>query len=706
MSNLILSDLILKISYRSDADDLVRDFYVPCMKRSALYQRAVGYFTSGGLAFAAGGLAHLIQSGGKIQLAASPQLTVEDIAAIRQGYSAKSDVIMQVARRSFGEIKDLLVRDRLEALAWMVSSGALEIKLALRLDQLGNPSGGIYHEKLGVFSDASGNQVAFSGSANETASGLLANFESLDVFCSWDDPHGRVTEKVSSFDRLWTAKTTGLEVIDFTEATADILKPYTPTYAPKPSENLEARGEDENGEYGSNAGKPDFPSWLELRDYQELAIKNWFNNNGRGSLKMATGSGKTITALSIITNLYQKAGLKAAIVLCPYKHLVDQWAKEARNFNFNPLIVHTSRNIWSEELNSKLLGLQTDKNQILLVLTTNRSFADEFFQKKIPHFPKNTVLVADEAHNLGAKDLRTKLPESIRWRLALSATPERWFDEEGTSAIFDYFGKVLEPEFTLEDALKCRALAPYKYYPVLVDLSDDEQDEYLSLSDKITRMFSMGGLDKDNTALTALLLKRARLMSSAENKLPLLKDIMTKRSESKHWLFYCGDGRVEDPSSQDEMRQIESVCRILGRELRMKVASFTAETPRDERQIISTKLDHGELQGLVAIRCLDEGVDIPSTDKAVILASSTNPRQFIQRRGRVLRKPTKDSKKVAEIYDMITIPPLDAAVTESERSMLRKELVRFAEFAKLAQNAGEARRVILNLQKKYDLMDI
>jgi superfamily II DNA or RNA helicase len=385
---------------------------------------------------------------------------------------------------------------------------------------------------------------------------------------------------------------------------------------------------------------------------------------------------------------------------------VDQWAAEARKFHFNPLIVHTSRRIWSEDLNRKLLTIQRDENQVLLILTTNHSFADEFFQGKLQHFPKNTVLVADEAHNLGAKDLRTKLPDSIHWRLALSATPERWFDEEGTDAIFEYFGKVLEPEFTLEDALNSGALAPYRYYPLLVELTVEEQEEYLSLSERIAKMFSKNGFDKENKALSMLLLKRARLMASAENKLQQLESLMEGKATSRHWLFYCGDGRVEDPTSEEEMRQIELVCRILGRELQMKIAPFTAETPRDTRQEIIKKLDSGDLQGLVAIRCLDEGVDIPSTDKAVILASSTNPRQFIQRRGRILRKPSKDSKKVAEIFDMITIPPKDSVVTESERSMLRKELIRFVEFSKLALNHGEARKVILELQKKYDLMDI
>jgi DNA phosphorothioation system restriction enzyme len=698
-----LDKLAVKISYRTDRDNLVQDFYGPCMKRAILYQRAVGYFTSHGLAYAAAGVAQLIGSGGRIELVASPQLTHEDIDAIQRGQAAHEDVVLKAAKRGFHEIADLLARERLEALAWMVATGALEVKLALRVRGDGSMSSGVYHEKAGIFTDAKTNRVAFSGSANETASGLFDNFEAIDVYCSWDDTQGRVLDKVRMFDDLWQDKTTGLSVIDFTEATADILRPYTPTQTPSSSKIAVIADESEERKY---LQQPSIPSWLELREYQHLAIKNWFENNGRGTLKMATGSGKTITALSILALLYRKAGLSAAIVVCPYKHLVDQWAKEARNFNFDPLIVHTSKSIWADQLSRKLLAIQSASDQVLLVLTTNASFANDFFQRKLQHLPSKTVIIADEAHNLGAKDLRSKLPSQIRWRLALSATPERWFDDEGTSALFEYFGNVLQPEFTLKDALESGALSPYLYYPVLVEFTDEEQDTYLELSEKIARIFSQSGLDEDNPYLSTLLIKRARLMSSAANKIPALKRIIKDRVESKHWLFYCGDGRVEDPTTEEEMRQIESVCRILGRELHMRIASFTAETPRDERKRISDDLDKGSLQGLVAIRCLDEGVDIPSTDKAVILASSTNPRQFIQRRGRVLRKPTKDSKKIAEIYDMITMPPVDTTGTEAERTMLRKELVRFAEFAALARNAGEARLVIIELQKKYDLMDI
>ncbi len=698
-----LSTLKLQISYRTGRDDLINDFYVPCLERSILYQRAVGYFTSSTLAMAAVGLANLIHVGGKIQLVASPALTAEDIEAIEKGYASNEEIIEQATKRSFIEIEDMLIKDRLEALAWLVSIGSLKLKLAVRVSESGKLKRGIYHEKIGLFSDDFGNQVAFIGSGNETGSALIDNFESQEVSWSWEDAQGRVAEKVRLFDDLWFDKTTGLKVIDFTNATSDILRPYIPSTPPKP---LNVEKVQQNEESHIPQMSPDFPKWLTLRDYQELAIKNWFNNEGRGTLKMATGSGKTITALSILTYLYQKAGLKAAIVLCPYKHLVDQWAAESINFNFNPLIVHTSKAIWLEDLNRKLLSLENNENQVLLVLTTNKSFAENLFQKKLPLFPKNTLIVADEAHNLGAKDLRVKLPKSIQWRLALSATPERWFDEEGTSAIFDYFGEVLEPEFTLEDALKSGTLSPYRYFPLLVELTEEEQDEYLSLSEKISKVVSINGFNKENKALSSLLIKRARLMVSAENKLYQLRNLMVGKEDSKHWLFYCGDGRVDDPTSHEEMRQIESVCKILGIEKLMKISSFTAETPQEERKNISKKLDTGELQGLVAIRCLDEGIDIPSTEKAVILASSTNPRQFIQRRGRVLRKPDKDSKKIAEIYDMITVPPSDAIVTESERAMLRKELTRFSEFAKLSLNNGEARKVILDLQRKYDLMDI
>ena len=314
------------------------------------------------------------------------------------------------------------------------------------------------------------------------------------------------------------------------------------------------------------------------------------------------------------------------------------------------------------------------------------------------------MLIADEVHNLGASGLRESLPSGIGLRLGLSATPERWFDEEGTAELFDYFGPVLQPELTLSDGIKYGALCPYRYYPLLVELTEDERDEYLRLSAQIARV-SQGITDReDSDALTSLLVRRARLIAAASNKMTALRSIMQERLSMSHVLFYCGDGRVEAPTTGEERRQIDAVCELLGKELGFRIDSYTEEDSTAARTAKRRSFEAGTLQGLVAIRCLDEGVDIPAVRAAVILASSSNPRQFIQRRGRILRpSPSKDH---AEVFDIIVVPPSDVCEWDSERTMLSKELRRLAEFADLALNSGQARSKILELQKTFDLMDV
>ena len=333
-----LRELNLHVSYSSDQNNLVRDFYVPCMKRSCLYRRAVGYFTSHGLSYAAKGVAHLISNGGQIRLLASPILSEEDVTAIERGYEARQETLKRVAARSFSDVHSNLVLDRLNALSWLVESGALEIKLALRVDDAGRLRRGIFHEKMGIFSDEEGLSVAFSGSANETEGGLIENFEAIDVFWSWEDPVGRVSAKIDRFERLWANETKGLEVIDFTEATADLLKQFR--HSETPHKDPE---EAPTGEVETTLDIPAIPDGIQLRDYQEEAIRNWFKNNGRGTFKMATGSGKTITALWLVVTLYEKFSLQALIIVCPYRHLVSQWAEECKKFSLKPILAFESQ---------------------------------------------------------------------------------------------------------------------------------------------------------------------------------------------------------------------------------------------------------------------------------------------------------------------------------------------------------------------------
>ena len=307
-------------------------------------------------------------------------------------------------------------------------------------------------------------------------------------------------------------------------------------------------------------------------------------------------------------------------------------------------------------------------------------------------------------HNLGATKRASSLPRNVGLRLALSATPERHYDEIGTQNILDYFGDILQPEFTLKDAIDCGALVHYLYYPILVELTPAESEQYLKLTRAISRKLLYQDRDPhqrefDTPDLTPLLMQRARLIGAAANKLVALKTLMQQRLNTSHTLFYCGDG------SSDSIQQLTAVTHLLGHELGYRVNTYTAATSLLDREHLRHQFESGALQGLVAIRCLDEGIDIPAIRHAVILASSTNPRQFIQRRGRILRPdPGKDR---ATLYDMVVLPPeLDRETLAIERNLLKRELLRLIEFADLADNAAAARTQLLTLQKRYGLLDL
>ncbi|MEG3927798.1 MULTISPECIES: DNA phosphorothioation system restriction enzyme [unclassified Microcoleus] len=447
------------------------------------------------------------------------------------------------------------------------------------------------------------------------------------------------------------------------------------------------------------------PPSLQLREYQRVAVANWFANQGRGTLKMATGSGKTITALAIATELYNKINLQVLLVICPYCHLVNQWARESEKFGLKPILAFDSARSWQNKLAAGLYEVRSGERAFLTIITTNATLMGDSLRSQLRYFPEKTLIIGDEVHNLGAPRLGESLPRNIGLRLALSATPERHFDEQGTEAILDYFGPVLQPELTLADAIRQKALVHYLYYPILVELTAAETRKYSRLTKKIG--WALWGDEKveENDALTTLLMQRARLIGAAANKLVALRELMIHRLDTAHTLFYCGDGAIEGGARRNNNRQLTETAKLLGSELGYRVNTYTAATPLAERERLRQQFESGELQGLVAIRCLDEGVDIPAIRNAVILASSTNPRQFIQRRGRILRP--HPGKERATLFDMIVLPPdLGRETLEVERNLLRKELKRFLEFADLADNAGEARVKLLQIQKRYGLLDI
>lgn len=680
-----LREILLQYEYRSDGADLVTDFYTPCLRNSTRYWRAVGYFTSNGLALNVKGLSAFIRHNGQMSLVTGPKLMSDDIEAIRRGYDAKEQNIDSFLDCDFEKIS----HDRLMLLTWLIAHGHLDIKIACPSDSNTTYPHAVYHEKTGVFLDGNNNAVAFSGSSNETVGGLLSNFESIDVHWSWNDTQERVQQKVDNFTRLWNNNTDKLEVIDFLTAVAEDVLIHQTVYE---TGQVETTDKPEIIEQTI----PYLPKDIVLRKYQSEAIDAWFENGCRGLWEMATGTGKTITALSALAKLREEQGDLFVLIACPYQHLVDQWYEEAVRFGFEPILAYKSSANWVNQLNTALVRYNYGVRNIVCTITTQTTFITETMQKLLSKLKRGAVLVADEVHHLGAERSRKRLTDVFNHRLGLSATPNRWFDESGTTALKTYFGDTVY-EFSLDKAIKMGYLCPYYYHPHLVELTDEEFEAYEHLTERISKLYHQVESGETSEVLERLLIKRATLLNRAENKLAKLAELLTDKTDSlHHTLFYCAPGRIVP---------VLELLIALG----LRVAKFTAEESAAERQELLKMFASGHLQALVAMKCLDEGVDVPSTRTAYILASSSNPKEFIQRRGRILRQ--SGGKEHAEIHDLIAVPPIDyceysTEAFRTERKIIERELKRFGEFAGMALNKFEARDKIWELAKNYNLLGV
>jgi len=705
----MLNHLMLRLEYRSDEVVIGRDMYEKCLPLSARFDRAVGFFASSVFAVCPEAFHRFFQNRGRMRVVCCPILDRADIDAIFRGYRDRPELIRTSQLDVLARGRRDALRERAALTAWLVASGSLDVRIAVRDSGHGNH---IYHEKLGLFGDHEGNTVAFCGSANESLSGLEGNFESVDVFRSWvPAERKRLDRKRWSFDRLWSDETDGVDIYSFADAaTRGFLKARTESQtegAPTPPPDALPAYTD----VGPLPGIEEvllLPSDIQLREHQKDAIRKWFGNNGRGLLAMATGSGKTITALALASKVYEWANAPLLIVIvCPFLHLCAQWIDEAQRFGLDPLLCALDRSRWYESLSTRLFNLASGTRRVASVVVSNATLATPAFQGLLRRAPARSLFIGDEVHNLGAPDLRNALPENFAFRLGLSATPQRHRDPAGTEAIRVYFGEPVI-RYTLRQALQDRVLCPYRYFPVLVRLQDDELDTYLQLTRRIGQIMGTSEAGEGSTYLEVLLLQRARLLASARGKIPALIGCLSPQKETTHNLIYCGDGSVEGEVDASIMRQIDAVVRALGRDVGMAVAKYVADTPLTRRHILRKRFAEGSIQGLIAIRCLDEGVDIPETRRAFILASSTNPRQFIQRRGRILRRAP--GKSMADIYDFIVEPSMEeldpsAPIFPTVRNLFRRELSRILEFAGLAVNGPEALQTLLPLRNNLHLLD-
>ena len=718
-------ELDIKKEYRSLLDSVAKDFYIPLLSCAVKYQRAVGFFSSSSLVEISKGISELAKNGGKIQLVASPYLSDEDIEAIKNGYAMRDQVVKEAIRREMTEGKTPFEKARLNLLANLISDGVLDIKIAFTED---SDRMGMYHEKMGIITDAEGNRVAFAGSMNESATAMTLNYETIDVYCSWKDEEDRVIAKENAFASIWNDTEPNIKIIDFPELKQEIIEKYKRSvpdfeidkkeYAP----DIDTVLHTDLGVYSEYG--PKFPEWFKLHDYQDEAITEWQKRNYRGIFDMATGTGKTYTGLGALTTLSKNIGHKlAAIIVCPYQHLVEQWVEDILKFNIDPIIGYSdsSQKDWPKRLKDAIRDqkLKVRGKEFFCFICTNATFSSDYVQTQLAKIKSDTLLMVDEAHNFGAPYLSCLLYDNYKYHLALSATLDRHNDEEGTAKLYDFFGEKCI-EYTLDRAIEEKKLTKYKYYPIVVTLTEEELEAYDNLSYEIGKCIMKGknGKMKLSSRGEKLALKRSRIVAGAKNKLTMLEEVIQPYIHDKHILVYCGATKgleqnqdCTDVDSED-IRQIDAVTDLLGNKLGMEVSQFTSKESVEEREVLKREFSAGDtLKVLIAIKCLDEGVNIPKIKTAFILASTTNPKEYIQRRGRVLR--LAEGKEYAEIYDFITLPydtesvtSLTEAQVKRNSTLVKNELRRAEEFSRIAVNMVESASLIDEIKDAYGIQEL
>ena len=734
------------LEYSSDGNNLPIEFFmltIPVCKRIDL---KLGYFSSNAIRTLAYGFAQFIHNGGQLRIITNHYLTVKDKLLI------SDDEINSFAEEE-EEMKYLVEKD-LEGLAKILENGDQHffdcLKYLLKQNRLQitpvklKPNR-LAHFKQGVFDDGT-NQVYFNGSCNFTYRGLVDNGESLSIARSWGESSEKlkVKENIETIERICKKQDDGFEYLKPEEIIEVILKtgqdkhlnelieeeinifervsriPKLKQSFAKYASSFKKKVEEENN-------KPRFPYPEGPREYQQQAFENWRNNNQQGLFAMATGTGKTITSLNCLLEIYKKTGYYKALILVPTITLVNQWGLECKKFNFSSIVKINSRSNWKNEFAALLTRehLFPTEQISYIVISTYASFAKKNIFEELNQLPFKTLLIADECHNMGSASL-LKLLQNVNYkrRIGLSATPERQFDEEGNTKLFAFFKseKGYTYEYSMKEAISKNVLCRYYYYPHLVSLIDSEMNDYLKLSLKIAKYFNpiKDRFDKNDPVLTALLLARKRIIHKAFNKVSVFSDIINeqynKKGNLKYTLVYVPEGndpndyfetdlysQTDETENDNEAVHLIDVFTKAVKDIdkRTTVRKFISGT--NEKDDILEQFAKGEIDVLTSMKCLDEGIDVPRAELAIFCASTGNPRQFVQRRGRILRQ--HPDKQFAYIHDLVVIPEVNpnSDSYEMERSMLKKELDRVNNFASLAENSSYAIEVLYDTMNHYNL---
>lgn len=673
-----LRDHPFQRAYHKPEDDIAAAFYLPAVAASVQYDRAVGFFSSTVFLLAWPSLKAFAAGGGRMRLICSPVLSDEDHDALREGYSERAEV---AAGEAMAEAFQRMLQVEgfhkpAVVLASLVAAGVIECKIAWVGPEAGGRPKRLFHDKVGILTDAEGDQLAFKGSMNETWPGLSrdGNLESVDVFAGWRDAGelSRVRDEAAYFERLWSDTWPGVTVRAFPDtARESIISAADAGRWPGLVDEI-CLDLDKAARWSAEAGKPEGRT---PRPHQVRALEAWEARGRRGLFEHATGSGKTFTALCAIGDALRRG--ETPLVLVPSDLLLKQWEPELREtfagHGLQLMICGSGHDRWKSGAGLRSWTRPAAGGAPRAVLATLQTASRDEFRGLCVQ-GDHLFFVADEAHRLGAKAARRLFDLHTGPRLGLSATPVRAGDAEGTAALMAYFEGVVPPPFTLADAIEAQTLTPYAYQVRTVRLDDDERAEWDRLTDRFRKLYARhaaGGETELSDSLKLLLIQRARIIKGARAKTPMAVDIVTEHYRpGQRWIVYCDD--------QAQLGEVLTALRATGLK---GVYEYHSAMAGDRQATLEAFNARGGI--VVSIRCLDEGVDIPAVSHALILASSRNPREFIQRRGRVLRR--SPGKLIAHLHDVLVVPDM-ADADDPGAALLKGELARAIEFGQHAIN--------------------
>lgn len=678
-------ELEIKKSYETSSNkgQLLDEFYIPFLSETIEYKRIAGFFSSSSLIVASKGIEGLIKNNGKMKLLISPELTKQDYEIIRLTHELKSDLNMFENLN----LQEFPSDDNLKALAWMLKNGKLEIKIVVD----NKSPNSIFHQKVGIGFDKEGNILSFSGSINETANAWINNIEEFKTFKSWEkEQFEYLLTDLKKFNSYWNNEHQDFaNVYDIPET----IKNKIISISPNDINDLMIMKKYQKDKKEKDENK------LSLFTHQLRAVDMWKENNYNLLMEMATGTGKTRTAIGCIMKLKNKINKFVVIVATPQNVLSRQWQNDIENelkIVFEKSIIADGSNYkWKKDLEELLLDVLNGIYNEGIIYTTHACACSNEFTKIILQYSRNIniLFICDEVHGIGSEKQKNALLSQYQYRIGLSATPERMYDEDGTSLIRSYFGNK-SFEFTIKDALNTinpitgqPFLNRFYYYPYFVYLTDDELESYKGFTRKIATI--MNQEEQDEELLNNLFILRSNILKNANNKLETVESIIDKLNKVE---------KVKDTIIFTTDKKIEELLILLGKKgiTRSKVTEEESTSKKvgirgnTEREEIIEQFREGNIQALVGLKCLDEGIDIKNARIAILMASSTNPREYVQRVGRVIR--TAKNKKRSEIYDIIVTTSNDDT---NNNKILEKEAKRTKLIACNAENYNEVKEIFL-----------